>query len=293
MKKKNLIVLFVLIAGGLLAGIIFATTNSKSAIESGEERLDRDQNEISATISNMDLDSLRLDQGEAFIAISNNDMEGFNRWIPFFFSFQAKSDIETKYIEEFMYETINYATLYNGKNIICTTDELVWSVGSSSDNSYTITLIVLPDLDELEIDGIVEIDTLSFSTNDKIVEYILPSYKIEARDTVPESDLYVSLSAIDAELEDDLIARIGYGIMQRNGKVENFELDYPANFANIEKYIITGIEEKEDGVVEYSVDLYFADLSTKVLYRPFIKVEYSGKTGWMIPTVPVYISLKV
>lgn len=237
------------------------------------------------------LAELQIDQGDTFIAISSNDTDGYNRWIPFYFHLQTESDDGIEAVEAFLNETFTEATLYsNSGDSLFTTEELIWSAFRLDTNSYNLTLVIVPDLQDFVIDELIQINKIALSFNNEAVEYMLPNYTIEARDTIKD-DLYVAVSTMETEFQDNLIARVNYGIMGNTTSVESLELDYPTDFANIEKYEIDKINESADGVKEYSMIIHFSAPNNKIVFRPFIKILYSDNNyEWVIPTVPAYIN---
>ena len=120
MKKKVLITIPILVLAIISVVVISGISKSKNNVLAVQG----------------ELAGLQIDQGDTFIAISRNDTDGYNRWIPFYFHLQTESDDGVEAVEALLNETITGATLYssNGSKLY-TTEELVWSVFRLDTNS--------------------------------------------------------------------------------------------------------------------------------------------------------------
>lgn len=237
-----------------------------------------------------DISNIILDQGNAYISISKNDIEGYNRWVPFYFQLTTDKDFTIEEVESLLKEKIIQATLSIGEEEFYETKQLIWSAYKIGENTYNLTLVLIPDIGEFPIKGVQTIDTITLSSKEKKQEYSLPSYLIEERDTITEDELFVSLSSMESDVDEKLMAQVNYGITKNKNDIVKFELDFPKELNDIVDYNIINTNKKDDKN-EYSVSIQLKDKDTKTVFRPFLKVSYDdGKSGWMIPSVPVYFN---
>lgn len=240
-------------------------------------------------VENFVFSKLKLDQGNAFISISKNNIDGYNRWIPFYFYLETDTDLEPEEAETLLNENIAQATLYSDKqNELFTTTQLIWSAYKLDAGSYNLTLVLIPELDQLDMEGVQQIDKIILRSDKSNCEYDLSNYLIEARDTIPEDQLYVSLSSMESQVQDDLTAQVDYGFKKNGNDVNALDLDFPSEFTDIVNYKVNNATSTEEDTIEYSVSVLLNSKDSKTVFRPFLKVEYNNTIGWLIPSVPVY-----
>ena len=111
---------------------------------------------------------------------------------------------------------------------------------------------------------------------------------MEEKETIPEDEMYVSLSSIEATVQENLTSQINYGIMQSKNRITGFNIYFPKDFKDIVNYKIVQTDCLEENTVEYTVEVKLKEKDSKTVFRPFLKIKYDDKIGWMIPSVPVY-----
>lgn len=229
-------------------------------------------------------DALTLDQGNAFIAISQNDGSGYNRWVPFYFHLSMDQAMSTEDVESYLKKYIQTASLdFGNTQGIFQSDELIWSAAEAGKGEYNLTLVLIPEVGELPLEGVGQIKTICLSGAAGKHSYDLTNYVIEERPTVPESEMYVSLCGIVSFVEEDRTARINYGLEVNENQICAFGIDY--EFDDIVHYQI----KKENTGNTYAVTVMLKEGTSKTVFRPFLYVEdESGQKRWLIPSVPVY-----
>ena len=237
-----------------------------------------------------DFSNLKLDQQNAYISLSRNNVEGYNRWIPFYFSYYEEVDMDSSEVEEVLNENVKYANLYAGSEVIYSTERLVWSSCEVTNGNYNLTLVLIPELKEFMFKGIKVITHIELvSSTNEFQKYKLPNYIVEQRMTIDNEEFDISLSSMESDISENFIARANYGIAKKQNEITEIELDYPKDFLNVKNYKIVDIAESGDGNVVYSFDVQLTENSSKTIFRPFLKIEYNnGKLGYLIPAVPVY-----
>lgn len=242
--------------------------------------------EAKAAVSAFQFDALTLDQGNAFIAISQNDVSGYNRWIPFYFHLSVDRAMSTQDVENDLKKHIQTASLvFENAQGVFQSDELIWSAAEAGEGEYNLTLVLIPEVGELPLEGVERIKTIRLSGEDGERSYDLANYAIEERLTVPESEMYVSLCGIVSFVEEDRTARINYGFQVNENQVCAFDIDYAPQFDDIVRYQI----EEEDAGSTYAVRVLLREGASQTVFRPFLRVEdENGQSGWLIPSVPVY-----
>lgn len=268
MKKKIYLVVIIFFVG-ILTGILVFT---------------RLKPEIS------ELTNLKLDQGNAYISISSNDVSGYNRWLPFYFRVEGNDNLSEREVEEILKEKTSSISLFSMKNEkLYETEKMIWSACQIDDNVYNLTLVIIPEIGGIDIGESVQINKIVLTSESNIDnEYILDCYLVEEKETIPEDEMYVSLSSIEATVQENLTSQINYGIMQNKNRTTGFDIYYPKDFKDIVSYEIVQTDCLEENIVEYTVAVRLKEKDSKTVFRPFLKIKYDDKIGWMIPSVPVY-----
>jgi hypothetical protein len=247
----------------------------------------------------LNMESLRLTQGNTYVSISNNDMSEYSRIIPFYFSYIPYSgfDVETpreqhnveSITEQFEIYLTTMSIHFKNSPIIFTTNYLNWSAFEISPNEYNITLIISPEIEDLQIDGIMLVDKIVF--NDKY-SFEFHNYIIEAKETISEKVFFITDTPIETTINESLVSTGLYGILPLTGETINgFELIFPNNFSNIIKYEIVDANISDEGIFEYRVQIFFSENERNVVFRPFIKILHgNNQIAWAIPPLPTFIN---
>jgi len=287
MKKLIMILLIITLTFlfGCSKSAVVNEVNSNHTIVNTEENSTKEDEEFAKLI---------LDQNDTFIALSNNDASGYNRWVPFYFFLQTDLDYNVEEVEAYLKENIAELTLYDEKNVaILTTNELIWSPYKLEENKYNLTLVIQADLNITTFNETTKLNKVVLDIKGEKVDYLLDNYLIEARETISEDSLYSSQSTIETSiLEEELSSSINYGIAGKEiESIRSLELHYPNGFANISSYAFETSEIDGTGNLVYHAKIYFSQPSNKVVFRPFIQVNYSNGDlgGWLIPALPAYI----
>lgn len=216
-------------------------------------------------------------------------MSGYNRWLPFYFKISCDENLNEGEVEEFLNENILKVSLYSSEEQkLYETEHLVWSACKIDDKTFNLTLVLIPELNSFDINGVKQIDKIMLASDKSFYEYKLNSYLIEQRETISESEMYVSLSSIEAIVQENLTTQINYGIVKRNYEISAFDIYFPKQFDDIASYQIMDIEVVEDNSVQYSIAITLNKKNSRTVFRPFLKVSYDDHIGWMVPCVPVY-----
>lgn len=280
MKKIRIIIacLFLACSVGVVAFVICSRDKTPS-----------DASHFDLKEGTIELDQINLDQKDAYVSMSKNDIEGYNRWIPFYFSLSGKMSMSESQVESILEKKINSAILYKDNEVIYQTNHLVWSVYKVNDELYNLTLVLIPELSECLFDEIqpvthIELNMISGDSQ----KYTLSNYLIEQKETLPENLFSISVSSMETEISDEFTARVNYGIETNGKEIKEFSLEYPPEFSDVKSYEILDTEVEDKNTV-YSVSLQLSKDSRKSMFRPFLKIEYDdGKLGYLVPAVPVY-----
>lgn len=273
MKKKYMYAIFFLL---MIMAIVLCISRYSISRYSVKEKV-------------FDFTNLTLDQGNAYISISKNDMSGYNRWLPFYFKISCDAELTEAEVEEFLNENVLNASLYSGEDQrLYVTEQLVWSACKIDDRIFNLTLVLIPELNSFNINGVTQIDKIVLASEKSFCEYKLSSYLVEQRETISESEMYVSLSSITAKVPENLTTQINYGIMMKEYEISTFDIYFDKQFDDIASYQIMNAEVREDNSVYYSVAITLNKKNSRTVFRPFLKVSYSDHIGWMVPCVPVY-----
>lgn len=233
--------------------------------------------------------SLTLNQGEAYISISKNDIEGYNRWLPFYFSLSSKRNLTVEEVEKELSEEIDKAVLYTTNGELYSTDQLIWSAYEVAEKTYNLTLVLVPELDSLNSNGAINVESIVLVSSDWEKSYNLPEYIVDERNTISSDELYVSLSSMESDIIENGTAYVNYGIFKNNNEISEFFLEYSKSFSPVIDYSIVNENQGEDDSIEYSVLVQLKENSEKTVFRPFLKVNYrKQKCGFLVPSVPVY-----
>lgn len=237
--------------------------------------------------------TLELDQNEAFIAISKNDISAYNRAFPFYFYLETQIDYEnqsdlSRWINQ-LFQKVSLISLDG--SVFFTTSTMAWAPFKLEPNKFNLTLMVFPKDDNLSWTGVQRIERIVFWNGNDKWEVELPPYYVEERETIPETILMVTSSAMETSINDDLTAAVNWQISgsQKDILINEFKLDWPKVYSNLESYMLSDITDSNEGRTFWGY-VSFKEQDDKIVFRPFIEVNYLGENVLLIPTVPVYIN---
>lgn len=238
------------------------------------------------------LDRLRLDQKEAYISISVTNEEGYDRWLSFYLSLPNDSEsLSDKEMAEKLREEIDSLSLYDKDGLVYTADELIWAAVQTESGTYNLTLNVIPKIKELSGTFRKNIERITFQSESESREFPLDAYIIDAQETLPEEEFYISGSPMVTYIEDDLTDTLNYSILASDDaeEIESVSLVYEDGFAGITDASITQTA-KNGNEVSYEATVSFHQKETGIAFRPFLKIKtVSGKEGLLVPPIPAYI----
>ncbi len=282
-KNRSLILIFSLFILCVIAAFFFLSKRLKNTNEESEILFSEKENIY------LDFEHLTLDQEIAYISISKNDISGYNRWLPFYFTFSSEDDLTEKQVEKVLNDNIKKATLNTENGEVYSTQQLIWSAYKLENNQYNLTLVLIPELNTLVSDEPINIKYINLYDSKDSYTYSLASYLVESKETIAEDEMYVSLSSMESDILEDYSVNVNYGIIGNGNKVSDFSLEYSNDFTPVLSYVLANTNQTEDNETEYSVKIQLNGNYKKSVFRPFLKVTYNdGKSGYLIPSLPVY-----
>ena len=282
-KNRSLILIFSLFILCVIAEFFFISKRLKDTSGESEILFSEKENIY------LDFEHLTLDQEIAYISISKNDISGYNRWLPFYFTFSSEDDLTEKQVEKVLNDNIKKATLNTENGEVYSTQQLIWSAYKLENNQYNLTLVLIPELNTLVSDEPINIKYINLYDSKDSYTYSLASYLVESKETIAEDEMYVSLSSMESDILEDYSVNVNYGIIGNGNKVSDFSLEYSNDFTPVLSYVLANTNQTEDNETEYSVKIQLNGNYKKSVFRPFLKVTYNdGKSGYLIPSLPVY-----
>ena len=282
-KNRSLILIFSLFILCVIAAFFFLSKRLKNTNEESEILFSEKENIY------LDFEHLTLDQEIAYISISKNDIDGYNRWLPFYFTISSEDDLTEKQVEKVLNDNIKKATLNTENGEVYSTQQLIWSAYKLENNQYNLTLVLIPELNTLVSDEPINIKYINLYDSKDSYTYSLASYLVESKETIAEDEMYVSLSSMESDILEDYSVNVNYGIIGNGNKVSDFSLEYSNDFTPVLSYVLANTNQTEDNETEYSVKIQLNGNYKKSVFRPFLKVTYNdGKSGYLIPSLPVY-----
>lgn len=282
-KNRSLILIFSLFILCVIAAFFFLSKRLKDTSGESEILFSEKENIY------LDFEHLTLDQEIAYISISKNDISGYNRWLPFYFTFSSEDDLTEKQVEKVLNDNIKKATLNTENGEVYSTQQLIWSAYKLENNQYNLTLVLIPELNTLVSDEPINIKYINLYDSKDSYTYSLASYLVESKETIAEDEMYVSLSSMESDILEDYSVNVNYGIIGNGNKVSDFSLEYSNDFTPVLSYVLANTNQTEDNETEYSVKIQLNGNYKKSVFRPFLKVTYNdGKSGYLIPSLPVY-----
>lgn len=238
------------------------------------------------------LDKLRLDQKEAYISISATNEDGYDRWLSFYLSLPDDGEsLSDKELEKKLRKEISTLSLYDKDGLVYTADELLRASVQTDRGTYNLTLTVIPKIEELSGTFRKNIERITFQSESESREFPLDAYIIDAQETLPEEEFYISGSPMVTYIEDDLTDTLNYSILASDDaeEIESVTLVYEDGFAGITDASITQTEKKGNEI-SYEAAVSFYQKETGSAFRPFLKIKtVSGKEGLLVPPIPAYI----
>lgn len=248
----------------------------------------------SETPLQLDIDRLKLTQNSTYIALSSDNNTGYSRLIPFYFLFEADYDYTQEEITEMLNSSIEEVVLsFDEESAFFSASDLFWGVNHISECKYNVTLSVVPSIDELSINGIINVDSISFISNDKEYKYDFTNFTIDIKETAEmESFFYSSVSPIESYLNEVFEATVQYGIVADSDfSIKGLELYYPNGFAGLVSYEILETTLDDNGLELFTIHFRFISDVQSIVFRPFIKIYYDENEVGLIPvSLPMIIN---
>lgn len=133
------------------------------------------------------IETLAYDQELAYIALSKNDVSGYNRWIPFYFVVQVAEGCSVDEVEDALSRHVREIRLFaKGGELVFSTEELIWSAFQLPGGVSNLSLVVIPECGALKCDGTVTLERLALLIDEKTVEFPISDYIIEEKETSSE-----------------------------------------------------------------------------------------------------------
>jgi hypothetical protein len=141
--------------------------------------------------------------------------------------------------------------------------------------------MVFPKDDNLSWTGVQQIERIVFWNGNDKWEVELPPYYIEERETIPETILMVTSSAMESSINEDLRAAVNWQISgsQKDILINEFKLYWPNVYSNLENFLLTGIVDSDEGRTFLGY-VSFKEQDDKIVFRPFIEVNCLGE-NWI------------
>lgn len=291
MKKSAVISCAVLISGLLVIVVLQAFNAAASSIY---QKYNSNATALFLKSTKaFDADSLQLhlDQGDTYMAISDNDIDGMNRWVTFYFYLETALDYDDVEVTSVLRKTFSETTIFTDKDETYVTETLIWTAVRAAPKSYNLTMAIIPALNEPAFTGTTQIQKIRLSGESVHTEFLPAHYIVEPLETLPGDIAHCSLATVNSGIQDGLTVSANYGITNGRADITSFALVFPMNFAGIQQYEVTSINPSEDDQIIYSVKLHFDEKTTKIVFRPFIKIVSSDDSGYIIPPYPTYITL--
>ena len=237
--------------------------------------------------------SLVLDQTEAFVAISANDNDAYNRALPFFFYLETQEDYENlEDLDQWLNTLFDYATLFSSEETEKKkTSTMIWTPSKIEPHKFNLTLAVFPGNDALALDGVQQVTRIVFTNSNGDMVFPLINYYFDQRVTITSPKLSVTSAPIEASLNSELSVTLNYRITpyDDNLEISDFQLEWPKVFSSLDEFVLLETVDSDEGRT-FVFSLIFTREADKIVFRPFIKVSFMGEEVFLIPTIPVYIN---
>ena len=148
-------------------------------------------------------------------------------------------------------------------------------------------MTVIPKIKELSGTFRKNIERITFQSESESREFPLDAYIIDAQETLPEEEFYISGSPMVTYIEDDLTDTLNYSILASDDaeEIESVSIVYEDGFAGITDASITQTAKNGN-----EATVSFHQKETGIAFRPFLKIKtVSGKEGLLVPPIPAYI----
>jgi len=239
--------------------------------------------------------SLVLDQNEGYMAISENNTDGYDRSLFFYFYLKTNKTYEEQEVENILKDEILKVTLIStDESEFYSTTKLVWTVAKVEQKKFNLLLVLFPEIDDLHLAGPEIITRIEFLAKNGRLGYDLEPYIIEEKPTIPQNGkekLYTSSVAVDTLMAEDMTAMYPMTIAGVGDICENeiFSLYWSGGLSSLpSSYIIEDVNDVELGR-EYQIKLFFTENAHQVIFRPFVQLTCGEVNYLLVPTAPAYI----
>jgi len=175
-----------------------------------------------------------LDQTEAFVAISANDNDAYNRALPFFFYLETQEDYENlEDLDQWLNTLFDYATLFSSEEtVLLKTSTMIWTPSKIEPHKFNLTLAVFPGNDALALDGVQQVTRIVFTNSNGDMVFPLINYYFDQRVTITSPKLSVTSAPIEASLNSELSVTLNYRITpyDDNLEISDFQLEWTKGY---------------------------------------------------------------
>lgn len=243
--------------------------------------------------------SLVLDQNEGYMAISENNIDGYDRSLFFYFYLKTNKTYEEEEVENILKdEILNVTLISTDKSEVYSTTKLIWTVAKVEPKKFNLLLVLFPEVSDLQLIGSKVITRIEFLTINGKLEFNLKPYIIEEMPTIPpniEKNLYASSVPVDTLMAEDMTAMYPIIISGVDDFCENevFSLYWSEGLSSLppSSYNIESVKDGDLGR-EYQIKLFFTEDAHQVIFRPFVELTCGELNYLIVPTAPAYIRSK-
>lgn len=236
--------------------------------------------------SEFNLQTLEIDQNDAYVSLSKNDDSGYNRWIPFYFKSHFDNQLSASDIEKELRNNIKKAKLYSESDMIYETNELVWTAVKEAGGQQNLTLVLLPKLNECIFDNEIRVTRIEFiCLGDKVLNYDCSQYILDQKETVDRNALSITSTPMQLLSSDQSVVSVDYEISGQTDEVSDVSLYYSNVFGVINIVDDKTVAKKGNAIrIQTKVEIQ----SRKIVFRPFIVVKFDNRLVNLVPPVPIY-----
>lgn len=226
--------------------------------------------------------SLTLREGKAYMAISKNNSEDYNRELNFYFLVSKNRNLTQNTVYDYLTNNIKKATLYTDNGQVYSTDKLVWSDADKYEGikDYFVSLAITPEIEKFSTDDkIIKIERIVLNSNDAEQEYKLDNYFVEEKETLDEKSILLSGTSGGTESFE-----FDYKVEKEENDVSSISLEYYQDFApikisNIDEF--SNSREKEEN--SYYFKMSYGKDEKNLFLKPFLNVTYNnGEQGFVV-----------
>lgn len=230
-----------------------------------------------------DFSNITLRDDNAYMAISKNNDEDYNRKLTFYFLVSKKENLTQANTGDYLAKNIKKATLYTDDGHIYITDALNWARIEKYEEipDYVAPLNIIPDVDMFPTNNkAIKIERIVLSSDNAEQEYKLNNYFVEEKETLDEKDIRFRLLVSSQET-----LEFNYNIYKEENNVSSVELYCYQDFAPVK---ISSLDRFSDEREEKEENSYYFQIAhnkdeKNLLFKPFLKVTYNnGKQGLIV-----------